>query len=64
MPRGGRRGPGRPSLNPGGGETVPTTIRISELDFIELRRLVDEGHGPSLSDAIRWLIEQSASSRG
>lgn len=58
-----KRGPGRPPLNPGQGNTVHTAIRIAESHYIELRRVVDEGHGPTLSDAIRWLIEQSSTSR-
>ena len=52
------RGPGRPPLDPNG-DTVPLTIRITEAHYRTLRRLIDEGHGPQLADAVRWAIEQA-----
>lgn len=55
-----KRGPGRPPLNEGGGETVPLAIRIAERHFTELRRLIAAGHGPTLADAVRYLVDESA----
>lgn len=57
-----RRGPGRPPLDPDG-ETLALTIRIARRHFVELRRLIDAGHGPALADAVRWLIEESEAKR-
>lgn len=55
-----KRGPGRPSLNPDGGESVSLTIRIAEPHYVELRRRMALGLGGNFSDAIRVLIEESA----
>lgn len=54
-----KRGPGRPPLDPNG-ETVEFSLRIVERHFVELRRIIASGHGPTIADAIRWLIDESA----
>lgn len=57
-PRAPKRGRGRPSIDPGG-EGVSIRVRIAMTHYETLRRLVEEGHGPTLSDAARWAIEQA-----
>jgi hypothetical protein len=55
-----RRGPGRPSLNPKGGVTRSTTVRLLKSHRDELKRLITDGHAKTKADAIRFLIEASA----
>jgi hypothetical protein len=60
-----KRGRGRPRIDPEGGETLQLpTVAISLTHFRELRALIDDGHGPTMSDAVRWLLEESARRRG
>jgi hypothetical protein len=64
--------PGRGGARPGAGrkplvegeETVNLTVRLRLADFAELRALVEDGHGPALADAVRWLLDESARRRG
>lgn len=40
-----------------------TVVRLAARHEAELRRLMDEGKGANKSEAVRWLIEQSAEAR-
>lgn len=53
-----KRGRGRPPLDPEY-DTVPLRVSIAQRHYLILRRLIDEGHGPTMSDAVRWAIEQA-----
>jgi hypothetical protein len=50
---------GRPSLSKAGGVTLATTVRLTGEHRAKLTLLVEAGHGPTLADAIRYLIEKA-----
>lgn len=50
------RGPGRPPLDPTGGETYPLTVRLIESDLEKLHLLMSAHKLGSLADAARWCI--------
>lgn len=53
---------GRPPLSESE-DTLPLSLRVTAAHHRILRRLIDAGHGPTLSDAARWAIEQAARGR-
>lgn len=59
----GARGPGRPPLTPGAGKALTARIRLSEANLEEVGRLIAEGHGKNVSEAVRWLLDESAKKR-
>lgn len=61
--RGAKPGPGRPPLNEGGGITTPHRIRLGAAHVAELESIVADGHAKTTSEAMRYLIEQSAARR-
>ena len=59
-----KRGRGRPPIDPSGETVQLPTVALSQAHYLELRALIDDGHGPKMSDAVRWLLEESARRRG
>lgn len=55
-----KRGPGRPSLDPDGGVSVPLMVRLTKAQLAKLHLLVKKGRAPSLASAARWAIEQAS----
>lgn len=55
-----KRGRGRPSIDPDGDTVQLPSIAIARAHFIELMRLIKAGKGKTLSDVVRYLIEESA----
>lgn len=43
---------------------APLVVRLDAAHREELERLVGEGRGKDLGDALRWLVEQSTNRRG
>jgi hypothetical protein len=54
-----RRGPGRPPLNPDGGEAQALTVRLSPAQVAKVESIRERAGLKSLADAVRWAVENA-----